>query len=144
MKRIVVAAALLAALGTAGMLASRALASKPSASVTVERGRYLVEQVGMCADCHSPRLQTGEFDRSRWLMGAPILFTPSVPMPAWAPAAPALAGLETFTDKEAVRFLSTGLTQTDDHARPPMPEYRMSEEDARAVVAYLRSLPVVR
>ena len=144
MKRLILAAALLAAFGAAGAFASRALASKPSTPAVVERGRYLVEQIGMCADCHTPRMQTGEFDRSRWLMGAPILFTPSVPMPAWAPAAPTIAGLETFTDEEAVRFLSTGLTQTDDHARPPMPEYRMSEDDAKAVVAYLRSLPVVR
>jgi len=144
MKSTLALLVLVPVLAGGALFATRALADKPASPGLVERGRYLVEQVGMCVDCHSPRTQTGEYDRSRWLMGAPIAFAPTVPMPAWAPAAPELAGLDTFTDEEAVRFLTTGLTQTDDHARPPMPEYRMSEDDAKAVVAYLRSLPVLR
>jgi len=31
------------------------------------RGKYLVERVGMCADCHSPGNERGEFIRARWL-----------------------------------------------------------------------------
>src|SRR5436190_5188705 len=37
----------------------------------VSRGRYLVEHVGLCADCHSPRNEKGEFVRELWLKGAP-------------------------------------------------------------------------
>jgi mono/diheme cytochrome c family protein len=144
---------LLVALGLAAVLAGGALtqiarAATPAASradaATIERGRYLVEGVGMCIDCHSPRLQTGEYDRSRWLMGAPLPFAPTVPMPAWAPAAPSIAGLENYTDEEAVKLLMTGMTPLDSALRPPMPEYRMNAEDAAAVVAYLRSQPIAR
>jgi len=27
----------------------------------IEHGKYLVERVGMCGDCHSPRNERGEF-----------------------------------------------------------------------------------
>ncbi len=147
MRRLPILAAL-ATLLVAGALAPRirpALAAQPKATpATIERGRYLVEGIGMCADCHSPRLETGAFDRSRWLMGALLPFAPSVPMPAWAPAAPSIAGLENYTDEEAVKLLMTGMTPLESGLRPPMPEYRMNAEDAAAVVAYLRAQPIAR
>ncbi|MEJ1973604.1 MAG: hypothetical protein WDM96_14425 [Lacunisphaera sp.] len=61
-------------------------------------------------------------------------------MPAWAPAAPAIAGLEGFTTEQAVKFLMTGERPSGVAPRPPMPEYRMNRDDAQAVVAYLKSL----
>lgn len=129
----------------AAQLGVRAVAAKSDAKAAkIERGRYIVEGLGMCIDCHSPRLPTGEYDRSRWLMGSPLPFAPTVPMPAWAPAAPAIAGLENYSDEEAVRLLTTGKTPLDSPLRPPMPEYRMSAEDAEAVVAYLRAVPGIR
>ncbi|MCG6926036.1 MAG: hypothetical protein LJF30_12075 [Acidobacteria bacterium] len=103
------------------------------------RGRYIAESVGMCQDCHSPRNDEGAFVVSEWLGGAPIGFAPLGAMP-WADAAPPIAGLPTMTDDQAVLFLTTGEKPDGSSARPPMPEYRMSREDAQAVVAYLRSL----
>jgi hypothetical protein len=44
------------------------------------------------------------------------------------------------SDDDAVRFLITGLLPNGQMARPPMPQYRFNELDARAIVAYLRSL----
>ncbi len=106
----------------------------------LERGRYLVNQVGMCADCHSPRGERGAFIPGKELTGSVLGFAPSVPMPVWAPAAPAIAGLEGFTTEQAVKFLTTGERPSGAPARPPMPEFRFSEDDAKAVVAYLKSL----
>ena len=40
-------------------------------SPTLERGRYLVEALGHCAECHTPRNALGGLDRSAWLSGAP-------------------------------------------------------------------------
>jgi hypothetical protein len=40
-----------------------------------------------------------------------------------------------------VKFLTTGHDVDGMLARPPMPPYRLREDDARAVTAYLRSLP---
>ncbi|MEM7091250.1 MAG: cytochrome c, partial [Pseudomonadota bacterium] len=37
----------------------------------LERGRYLVEALGHCAECHTPRTALGGLDRSAWLAGAP-------------------------------------------------------------------------
>jgi mono/diheme cytochrome c family protein len=103
------------------------------------RGEYLVERVGMCQDCHSPRNAEGFFFEDQWLAGAPIDFTPSLPMP-WAEMAPPIAGLPTMTDQQAVTYMMTGEKPDGTESRPPMPEYRLTREDALAVVAYLRSL----
>lgn len=102
-----------------------------------ERGRYLVEQVGMCADCHTPRDEQGRFRSDRWLAGAPLPFQPTAPMP-WADAAPPIAGLPSLDDEAALRFLTTGELPNGRRLRPPMPEFRFAPGDAAAVVAYLR------
>jgi mono/diheme cytochrome c family protein len=39
-----------------------------------------------------------------------------------------------------IRLLTTGVWTDGNHLRPPMPQFRMSREDAAAVVAYLRAL----
>jgi mono/diheme cytochrome c family protein len=130
----------------AGVLFSAAAAAaepaaKSKASPTqIARGKYLVERVGMCSDCHSPRDQKGQFIRERWLQGAPLDFKSTVPMPKWADAAPPIAGLPGWSEKEAVTLLTTGKDQKGEMPDPPMPGYRMNTEDATAVVAYLNSL----
>lgn len=111
--------------------------SSPAASI--ERGRYLVENVGLCADCHSPRNEKGEFAMDLWLKGAALPFQPTVEMP-WSPVAPPIAGLPSMNDAEAVHFLTTGERPDGSRPRPPMPPYRFSQADAVAVTAYLRSL----
>jgi hypothetical protein len=106
----------------------------------VERGRHLVESVGMCTDCHAPRLPSGEFDKTRYLMGSELPFKPTIPMP-WVPTAPPLAGLPTLpTDEVAVEFMMTGKRPSGAPVLPPMPQIRLKRDEAEAVVAYLRSL----
>lgn len=106
---------------------------------STDRGRYLVERVGLCTDCHSPRTEKGELIADRALQGAPIPFQPTIPMP-WAPAAPNIAGLPQMTDAQAVHFLQTGELPGGRVPRPPMPPYRFDDKDARDVVAFLRTL----
>ena len=105
----------------------------------LERGRNLVENVAMCADCHSPRGPTGQLDRSRWLLGGSLGFKPLMEMP-WATVAPSIAGLSGYTDEQAIKFFMTGERPNGMRPLPPMPEYRMNLEDATDVVAYLKSL----
>lgn len=111
--------------------------SKPAGNVA--RGKYLVTQVGMCVDCHSPRDQKGQLIEEKALQGAPIMFNPAVEMP-WAGTAPPIAGMDGWTDAQAVKFLTTGVDKDGKRPRPPMPPYRFSRSDAAAVLAYLRSL----
>ena len=106
----------------------------------LERGRYLVQQVGICSDCHTPMDERGEPIESKALQGARIMFKPTVPMPNWGEFAPPIAGLPGFTDAQAITFFTTGKDVSGKLAVPPMPSYRFNKKDAAAVVAYLRSL----
>lgn len=124
-------------LGTGALFAAEEPAS-PTA--TLARGRYLVQNIGLCADCHSPRNERGQFIAGMELKGSPLAFAPTVPMPAWGAAAPAIAGLPTMTVAQAEHFMQTGEKPDGSKPRPPMPEFRFNAEDARAVVAYLKSL----
>lgn len=134
-KTLAVAALLLAAFSS-----NAALAARPAKQAAlIERGSYLVNNAGMCIDCHSPRNERGELIAERALQGAPIGFTPAAPMP-WAPSAPALAGLPSMTEAQAMTFLQTGVRPDGSRPRPPMPGYRFNEADARAIVAFLKSL----
>jgi len=123
-----------------------ALACAPGARAEspAERGKYLVEGVAQCGDCHTPAGEKGVPDRARWLKGATLTFGPLQPVPGWRKAAPDLtpAGAlwKNWGEKGLVKFLTTGLGPAGHPADPPMPAYKMKPEDAQAVVAYLKSL----
>jgi mono/diheme cytochrome c family protein len=141
------AAVLLFVAGLGGVLAlsPRGNAAKPAAEAgAVSRGKYLVDRVAMCGECHSPRDARGEIDMSRYLQGAPIWITPNRPRPDWGQRAPALAGLASYTDAEAETILEKGVGPNGLPIQAPMHVYGLSPEDAKAVIAYLRSLPVPR
>ena len=108
----------------------------------VERGRYLVEEVAKCPECHTPRDSSGNLDRGAWLQGAPIWIQPVQHIQNWADQAPALAGLPSFTDEEMERVLEKGIGPEGEALRPPMHTYHMAPADAKAIIAYLKSLPL--
>ena len=129
MKRTLLFSALLFASCAAAQTNNKAL---------ISRGHYLVTSVAKCGDCHTPFDQQGNPVKGKWLMGSELPFKPVAPMP-WASAAPPIAGLPGWTDAEITKFLMTGVLNGQ-KPRPPMPEYRLTAADARAVTAYLRSL----
>lgn len=112
----------------------------PAQAANVARGKYLVEQVALCGDCHTPHNEKGEAIKAKGMKGAPLAFKPTVPIPIWADKAPNIAGLPGWEDDAAVKFFMTGIAYNDLPARPPMPQYRFNQQDAEAVVAYLKSL----
>lgn len=112
-----------------------------NAKTEVERGRYLVEEVAKCPECHTPRDENGELKQGAWLQGAPIWIMPVKPIRNWAPRAPSLAGFPSFTDEEGERVLEKGIGPQGEVLRPPMHIYHMKHEDAKAIIAYLKSLP---
>ena len=111
----------------------------PATDASIQRGKYLVENVAMCAECHTPKTDKGDYDRSQWLQGNLLDFKPDHPMP-FAAVAPPIAGMPGFTDEQALKFLETGIDLTGKLAMYPMPQFRLNHDDALAVVAYLRSL----
>lgn len=109
----------------------------------VERGRYIVEDVAMCEECHTPRDANGNLDESRQLEGAQIWIQPVHPMTNWANRAPGIAGFVGFTDAQGEDIFERGIGPNGLPIQPPMHIYHMSQSDALAVIAYLRSLPAV-
>jgi mono/diheme cytochrome c family protein len=107
----------------------------------LDRGKYIVDHVAMCPQCHTARNAAGQLQMNKYLLGAPVpVEAPPFPSGRWAIKAPAIAGLNGYTEEQAVRLLMEGITADDRQPNPPMPRYRMNRRDAEAVVAYLKSL----
>jgi mono/diheme cytochrome c family protein len=106
----------------------------------IARGKYIVEGVAVCGQCHTPRNSQGVSERGRGLQGAPLWLQPAKPTGDWPAQAPRIAGIPPGTDEQMVTLLTTGIWRDGKRPRPPMPQFRMTQQDAQAVVAYLKSL----
>jgi mono/diheme cytochrome c family protein len=115
------------------------LAPDPKASATVNRGAYLVEALGHCGECHTPRTYLGGPKRDRRLAGGKGPADKSIPN--LTPTR-----LKKWSDGELREFLVTGLTPDGDVAAEAMSEVitnttsKLTPEDLAALIAYLRSL----
>jgi mono/diheme cytochrome c family protein len=107
----------------------------------VERGKYLVDNVAMCEECHTPRDANGDLDETRRLEGASTWIVPVHPTTVWGMRAPALAGLPGYTEAQGEQILEKGVGPNGIPIQPPMHIYHMNHADAQAILAYLRSLP---
>jgi fructose 5-dehydrogenase cytochrome subunit len=110
----------------------------------ITKGEYLVNEVAHCSHCHTPQDDKGQPDRARLLQGASLPIQPKKKTGKWADEAPditgsGLAGM--WTEADMVKFLKTGKNPDGEGPTPPMPVFRLHDEDARAVTAYLRSVP---
>ena len=105
------------------------------------RGRYLVEALGHCGECHTPRGALGAMDRSRWLAG--------VPGPDGRRGTPNITpgGLD-WSEEEIVEYLTSGFTPDYDSAGGHMALVvsnlaRLPEAERAAIAAYLKAVPAV-
>ena len=106
-----------------------------------EHGRYLVEQVAMCGECHSTRAMDGTIAQGTRFKGGPMVVRPTWAASDWPNYFPRIAGLPGYTDEQALRLLTQGAIRRDGtQLRAPMPRFRMSQQDAADVIAFLRSL----
>jgi hypothetical protein len=122
-----------------GEAVSPAPVVQPS-SGDIERGRYIVENVAMCGECHSSRDAQGNVIKETRFKGGPIPVSPPWTN-TWANRAPRIAGLPGYTDELAVRLLTQGaISRKGTQLRLPMPRFHMNPADAMAVAAYLRSI----
>ncbi|MBE3638465.1 cytochrome c [Mangrovicoccus algicola] len=104
-----------------------------------EPGRYLVEVLGHCGECHSPRNPLGAVDRNRWLSGAEIAGGQGR-VPDITPA-----GLD-WSQEDIAYYLESGFTPDFDsvggHMAYIVDNYaRLPAADRDAVAAYLANLP---
>jgi mono/diheme cytochrome c family protein len=114
--------------------------AKQSANGDIAHGRYIVEGVARCGQCHTPHDSSGNEEQSHALEGAPVWLVSAQPVSDWPLLAPRLAQTPPGTDAEMVKLLTTGIWRDGKYLRPPMPQFRMNTPDAEAVVAYLKSM----
>jgi mono/diheme cytochrome c family protein len=111
----------------------------------IERGKYLVEEVARCQECHTPKTESGEFDKTQWMKGATLVGVPATPVKGWHQKSPDITSTSALWTRWQVegfsKFLQTAKNPRGGAAGPPMPAYMMKAEDADAVAAYLKSLP---
>ncbi len=110
----------------------------------VARGKYIVEDVAYGTNCHTPRNSNGTVDRSKWLQGGPLFWQPAHPVQNYPQLAPRIAGTPPASDDEMITLLTTGVWKDGTRLREPMPQFRLTKEDAQAVIAYLKTLTPVQ
>jgi mono/diheme cytochrome c family protein len=123
------------------------LAFPAAAQTPAERGKYLVESIMGCGNCHTPQGPNGPVV-SRALSGGPPMgdgkhFTaqPSNLTPDRE------TGLGRYTDAQLKVMIREGKRPDGSLIGPPMPFnfYRnMANADVDAIIAYLRTVPAVR
>lgn len=111
---------------------------------SIARGKYLVDEVAKCGMCHTPNDETGKPDTAKYLKGGPLNIQPIQAVERWHKTAPDITSTsrlwQRWGDAGFVKFLETAAGPTGNTAGPPMPAYKLSHEDAQAVVDYLKSL----
>lgn len=119
-------------------------APDPTKSAQFNRGAYLVNGPGHCAECHSPRNILGGIIESQRFAGGP-----APDGDGWVPNITPFAlqgGDETWSEKDIASFLGDGMTPSGDFAGGPMAEVirntsLLSAEDRAAMANYLAALP---
>jgi mono/diheme cytochrome c family protein len=117
-----------------------------------ERGRYLVDHVALCSDCHTPRNAIGVPNRAFYLAGASQKSGPLGE--AVANITPDKeTGIGEWKREDIVELLKSGTKPDLDNVQGLMLEviqgaphgYKdMTKEDALAIADYLKSIPAIR
>lgn len=125
--------------------------AKPAAGqeseTLLDRGRYLVETIAGCGNCHTPKTSDGVPIADMNLAGAFVIEEPGLFI-AYAPniTMDVETGLGDWSDADLIRAIREGFRPDGTLIGPPMPTpfYRdMSDRDVRAIVAYLRTVQPV-
>jgi mono/diheme cytochrome c family protein len=106
------------------------------------RGAYLVNSLGHCAECHSPRNFLGGIIAKQRFAGGP-----NPEGEGWVPNI-TQKGLGDWSEKDIAYFLETGATPDGDSAGGSMVRVikntsQLPPEDRAAIAEYLKSLPPV-
>ncbi len=104
----------------------------------IERGRYLVEALGHCAECHTPRNPLGGLKTDQWLRGAPN--------PSGEGSVPSIHPDDLgWSAQDIAIYLDSGFTPDFDTVGGEMVDVvdntsKLPESDRAAIAAYLVSL----
>jgi mono/diheme cytochrome c family protein len=112
----------------------------PSKPAEWNRGRYLVDALGHCGTCHTPKTSLGADNDSSYLQGAVLQgwFAPNI-------TADSRKGIGGWSVDQLVSYLKTGVN-VDAIATGGMTEEivhsssKMTDDDLKAIAVYLKSL----
>jgi mono/diheme cytochrome c family protein len=114
-------------------------APDPSLNASVNRGAYLVNALGHCGECHTPRNFLGGPKKSRHLAGAKVGEATATNLTP--------TRLKKVSDDYLREILQTAMTPEGDVLSESMAEVvknttsQLTRQDLDALIAYLRSLP---
>jgi mono/diheme cytochrome c family protein len=118
------------------------MAKRPTKDAVLNRGAYLVEGPGHCAECHSPRNLIGGIPADRRFAGGPNPagkgYVPNI--------TPHPDGLVNWTQRDIEYLLETGFTPQYDSVGSSMAEVventaKLTAADRAAIAAYVKALP---
>ncbi len=117
----------------------------PNRSTLWNRGYYLVEAVGHCAECHSPRNLAGAIVQDKRFSGGPDIDGKGA-APNITPDQTGLAG---WSEAAIASYLKDGFTPDFDSAGGAMAEVirntaELSDADRLAIATYLKSLTPIQ
>ncbi len=119
----------------------------PGRPEALNRGAYLVEAVGHCGECHTPRDFTGAINPSRWLAGSSD-GAEGEKVPNITPDPD--TGLGKWSEGDVLTLLDSGMLPDGDIVGGSMWEVvergtdRITQDDRKAIAAYLRAVPPIR
>ena len=118
-----------------------------SAETSLQRGRYLVEGILTCGNCHTPRIPGGMLDPGRLHAGGPQTWETSEYKVKGSNITPDKdTGIGAWSENDVKRAIRDGVRPNGQQLAPQMPYgyYKIfTPADLDAVVAYVRSLPAV-
>lgn len=121
-------------------LDGRPFAPDPSQTAQWNRGAYLINAPGHCAECHSPRNMLGAIKRNQRFTGGPS--------PDGQGGVPNITQqkLKNWTVNDIADTLTTGMTADADFVGGSMAEVvrntaQLSEADREAMATYIKALP---
>lgn len=123
------------------------VAASAHAETPAERGRYLVETIAGCGNCHTPRGPGGVFAADKHMAGGFVIDEKPFRAVASNITPDKETGVGAWTDAQLARAIREGIRPDGSLIGPPMPfglYRRLSDTDLAAIVAYLRTLKPVR
>lgn len=123
------------------------VAAPAQAAASLERGKYLMESVVACGNCHLQRGPQGQPLFEKGLSGGMVFEDAPFRAVAANITPDPETGIGKWTDAQLIKAIREGVRPDGRLIGPPMPIefYRnMSDDDVASIVAYLRAQPPVR
>ena len=126
----------------------RIIEPDPLRTAAWNRGRYLADAVMHCGECHTPRNFIGVMDNKRYLAGDDSRMVMNRAVPDITQNK--ISGIGYWSDQHLLRYFRSGLRPDGSTSRNELAGVAyhtmnyLTDDDARALIVYLKSVPPSR